>query len=279
MAKRKSSWTKEKITRYLNEGRGQGELSEYIPWLKVQDFSSRGNVTRLQGWKTNRKHEFFSNLERNYFFLLEWADEILDIREQFPLDWEVTSKIAEEKGISHSIDETTGTLIPMTTDFLLTIMKNGSKIYLARTIKPSIELENPRVIEKFEIEREYWERKGVSWAIITEKELPTDMVNNIQWLHKFFKHESDEDKLLSLEFFEKLKQTEYTADYKINDFCNKFDEDYNLEIGTALSYFKYFTARKKISLNMSGKFDIRKFKVSELTFTEKGGDKIDSISG
>ncbi|WP_327324120.1 hypothetical protein [Lysinibacillus parviboronicapiens] len=74
MEKRKSRWTEEKFARYLKEGRGQGELSEYIPWLNVQDFSSNGNVTRIKGWKTTRQHEFFSNLERSYFFY--WIGQI-----------------------------------------------------------------------------------------------------------------------------------------------------------------------------------------------------------
>ena len=116
MAKRKSGWTEEKIKRYEKEGRGQGDLSEYIPWLKVQDFSSNGNASRFWGWKTNRKHEFFSNLERDYFLLLEWQDKIVDIKEQYPLIREETLKIAE-KGINHSIDNETGVFIPMTTSF------------------------------------------------------------------------------------------------------------------------------------------------------------------
>ena len=48
----------------------------------------------------------------------------------------------------------------LTTDFSYSSRGNEIK-YLARTIKPSSELENERIIEKFEIEREYWERKGL----------------------------------------------------------------------------------------------------------------------
>ncbi|KOS61641.1 hypothetical protein AN161_16795 [Lysinibacillus sp. FJAT-14222] len=66
---KQKKWMEEKSMRYLKEGRGQGEFSEYIPWLNVQDFSSNGNVTRINGWKTTRQHEFFSNLERSYCFV------------------------------------------------------------------------------------------------------------------------------------------------------------------------------------------------------------------
>lgn len=68
----------------------------------------------------------------------------------------------------------------MTTDFYITLKRDDKKIYLARTVKPSKELEDPRVIEKFEIEREYWLRNGIDWAIVTERELPMVFVKNIQ---------------------------------------------------------------------------------------------------
>lgn len=186
MTKRKSGWTEKKIARYLKDGRGQGELAEYIPWLKTQDLSSEGNSTRYKGVKTNRQHEFLSNFERYYFLLLEWQDNIYDIREQFPLNREETVKIAEEKGIKHSIDNENDTFIPMTTDFFITVKYNNKFHYFARTVKPIKELGDPRVIEKFEIEREYWERKGISWGIVTENEINRTFSKNINWVHKSY---------------------------------------------------------------------------------------------
>lgn len=39
MSKRYTGWTEAKIARYQKEGRGQGELSKYKPWLTTQDIS------------------------------------------------------------------------------------------------------------------------------------------------------------------------------------------------------------------------------------------------
>lgn len=278
MAKRKSGWTEEKIARYIKAGKGQGELGEYIPWLNIQDFSSNGNVTRVKGWKTKRKHEFFSNLERNYFYLLDWSEDVIDIREQFPLDREQTLKIANEKGIKHSIDNSSKTIIPMTTDFLVTLLKKGESVYLARTIKPSKDLENPRTIEKFEIEREYWEKKGIDWGIISNEELPKELVNNINWIHKFYFLDSEEEELIALDFLKVLNSNLNNRNLKIIRVCNEFDENYNLEVGSAIIYFKYLIARKLILLNMMEKVDIRKIDISEITINDDGGEKIDYIS-
>ena len=77
---------------------------------------------------------------------MEWIEDIIDIREQFPLNREVTYNIAKEKGIRHPICTKNETLIVLTTDFSYSSRGNEIK-YLARTIKPSSELENERIIE------------------------------------------------------------------------------------------------------------------------------------
>jgi hypothetical protein len=155
MSKRKLGWTEDKIARYQKDGRGQGEGLYYKPWLTIQDVPSSGRAHRIKGIKTKRIHHHLSDLERDYFYLLEWADEVLDIREQFPLHRELTVQIAEEKGIRHSVDSETQTPLVMTTDFVVTVRSGNEVVLLARTIKPSEQLNTPRTIEKFENEREY----------------------------------------------------------------------------------------------------------------------------
>jgi hypothetical protein len=56
MAKRDTSWTMAKYKRFLSENRGAGQLASYKPWLSIQDFPSKGRVSRIKGWKTNRIH-------------------------------------------------------------------------------------------------------------------------------------------------------------------------------------------------------------------------------
>lgn len=277
MAKRKNGWTEQKIKKYQKEGRGQGERSEYIPWLKIQDISSDGNVTRLIGWKTNRQHEFLSNLERDYFFQLEWKDNIYDIREQFPLNREDTIKIAEEKGIKHPIDTTTDTFIPMSTDFFITIKYNNNFIYFARTIKPEAKLEDPRVIEKFEIEREYWERKGISWGIVTEKEIIGIFSLNISWVHKSYYLLDKEDKTYANKLLQVLKKSGKQT--ILQDICDQFDENYNLEIGSALTYLKHLIARKLISVKMDDtRIIVARLSIDNIRINVNMEDNIDYIS-
>lgn len=53
MAKRTRIWNEAKYRKYLAEGRGQGELMEYKPWVQIQDFPSEGIVSR-KGCTTGR---------------------------------------------------------------------------------------------------------------------------------------------------------------------------------------------------------------------------------
>lgn len=71
------------IERKLKDGLGQGFGSDYKPWINIQDVPLLGRSTRLKGTKVPRQHEFLSDLGINYFYLLEYSDSVIDIREQF----------------------------------------------------------------------------------------------------------------------------------------------------------------------------------------------------
>ncbi|MPM07295.1 hypothetical protein SDC9_53601 [bioreactor metagenome] len=104
-------------------------------------------------------------MERNYFYLLEYSDCVVDIREQYSLlSIEDSIIIANELGIQHPKNPATTEEIVMTTDFFITIKtKEGTKaVTVARTNKSKDDLLDKRIIEKFKIERLYWERREIS---------------------------------------------------------------------------------------------------------------------
>lgn len=76
---------------------------DYEPAITIQDVSSLGRSTRISGIRTGRQHEFLSDMERNYCHIINFSDDAIDIREQFPLQLDLTMLIAEELGIKHPI--------------------------------------------------------------------------------------------------------------------------------------------------------------------------------
>ena len=103
--------------KWVKEGRGSGQGSEYRPWLTVRDLPSLGRVHRVFGHKSQRTHHLLSDLELAVFLLLEWLPEVTQIREQFPLDRTLTKQLAADAGIRHPAQQ--GVEHFMSTDFLV----------------------------------------------------------------------------------------------------------------------------------------------------------------
>ena len=110
MARGPKKWDEATIERMYLEGRGKGQGRHYKPWIGVLEFSSRGRSRRVAGVKTGREHQLFSDVEWGLFLLLEWARNVIDIREQFPLDRELTLEIAAMLRIRHPVYP--GTKVP-----------------------------------------------------------------------------------------------------------------------------------------------------------------------
>jgi hypothetical protein len=252
VAKRKYEWDAKKIERYIKQGRGQKEGENYKPWLLAQDVPSIGRDGQREGWKTGRNHHLLSDLESDYFYLLEWSSTVTDIREQFPLlPIEETVSIAEGLGIKHPNDNKTKEIVVMTTDFIINV---DSKEFV-RTLKYAGDLENARIIEKLEIEREYWQRRNIDWGIVTDKEIPKILCENVKWVRKEY-HNSDVSKLGSfiVESIEKivyqLIQDEITP---LSIATSHTDDRLGLEPGTSLAMIRHFIARKRWIVNMNEK--------------------------
>lgn len=111
----------------LIENRGIGRKINYKSWLRTHEFSSIGRATRILGWKIRRMYYLFSDLELYFFLITQWEDDVIDIREQYPLiPVEQTSIIANQLGIRHpQIINKLGEKqdVFMTTDFVITKKK------------------------------------------------------------------------------------------------------------------------------------------------------------
>ena len=261
MAKRKRTYNIEKM---IKDGYGSGVGSDYKPWLKIQDVPSLGRVTRVKGMKTNRQHEFLSDMERNYFYILEYSNNVKDIREQFPiLPIEDTISIADELGLKHPKNPETGEDIVMTTDFLITVSTKDGIKEVASTIKSKDDLLDKRILEKFEIERVFWKKRDIDWAIVTEEEIDKIIAHNISFVQGYRNIKgidgfNDMDSLeiqdLVYEFLKRIIDDQRS----VRAICLEFDKDMNLKNGCGLSIFKYLIINKIIEVDISKKIDVNK---------------------
>lgn len=183
--------TEADIARYIKEGYGQGEGSSYKSWIRVQDVPSMGRSRKVVGIKSGRVHHFLSDLEYAYFLLLEFSDEVVDIREQYPLFATVRARdVAADMGIQYPVFYGTQVPFVLTSDFVVTLRGPDERKRLAiRTCKYASDLSDPNkyqgTIEKLDLERALWADQGQDdWKIVTEDLINPIFKDNLEWLHK-----------------------------------------------------------------------------------------------
>jgi hypothetical protein len=235
-----------KTKSWIKQGRGSGNGKEYKPWITIRDLPSEGRSYRIYGFSTKRTHHLLSDLELAAFLFYEWNTAVIDIREQFPLKYEDTLVIAQERRVRHPTIG--GYLKVMSSDFLIDIDGN-KETQFAIQVKYVNDLKDKRVIEKLEIERRYWEQKGISWYLVTERNIPKTITNNIKWLYSSIPQEEEHSRLIAqlpmyVDFFKDHKS------FRISEIAMKIDKAYSLEVGESLRTIRSLLAMRYLLFDL-----------------------------
>ena len=260
MARRRYSFDETKLKRFAKEGRGTGHGSDYRPWLQVQDVPSHGRSTRIHSYKTGRQHHLLSDLETGLFLILDWADHVVDIREQFPLDRDVTRMLAAKMGVVHPRDVQTKSDIVMTTDLLVDVRLDGGVSLIALSVKPASKLEGARTLEKLELERRFWARINVPWYLVTERELHAVRIGNLRWLHEM--RSLDELKTPHADYWPDrcnrfLGELSRVRGGLIEDFLKHLQQNCEFGAGEAMTELRHLAANKRIRLDLNREFSAK----------------------
>lgn len=252
------------IKRLIDEGRGQGSGKSYQPFIRTQDFASKGQRNREFGLTTQRQHEYLSALELCYHYMVDWSERVIDIQEQFPLfsankqsPLEETVAIAQQCGIRHPTCRSTKEPIPLTVDFLLTIALPVGVARVARDVKLSKALLDKRsyrrTIEKFEIKRRYFKVRGIHWALVTDREIDLGLVDNIKWIHKFYfassLHPLAEDFIFQIARV--LTEMVQESSAPLCEVALSCDERLGLEAGRSLTVARHLIATRQWLVDMT----------------------------
>ena len=125
---------------------------------------------------------------------------------------------------------------------------------MARTIKMKDELLKERVLEKFEIEREYWQRRDIDWGIVTEEEIHKIMARNISYIHDYYDiRDYDAFQEMSSQLIEDLSlslmQRLLNDSRSVRIITSEFDADTQLPFGSSDPFY-HLLARKIIVVDM-----------------------------
>ncbi|MBO9496488.1 heteromeric transposase endonuclease subunit TnsA [Thalassotalea sp. G20_0] len=242
MAKKQYGNSEAKNRRWIKEGRGSGQGKDYKPWLTVRDLPSEGRSHRVFGHKSQRTHHLLSDLELAVFLLLEWSTKTTDIREQFPLRLEDTLSVAVEAGIAHP--SLRGVNQIMSSDFLVNASDRINPKFVLQA-KYEEAFHDIRTVEKLELERRYWIKKNVPWMLITEKDIPKVVFQNIGWLYPAQRDELENQTV--------LERVDFYTHYfykKPNDplieIAKQLDMAYDLPAGQSLLEIRQLMARRSL---------------------------------
>lgn len=254
--------TQKQIDQRIKQGRGRGTLASYKPFIYTSDVSSLGRSHRIFGHKCQRMHHFLSDLELAVFLMLDWAPAVTDIREQFPLITDDTKRIAEQLGIPHG--KFKGVPQVLTADFLVDL-NNDDGPQIALQAKYSADLASPETIERMAIEHVYWREKDISWAIVTEKEVPKAAFENIQWMYNA-QHEDLSPQQLAHYCQLFSREFEDRPDRCVIEAAQALNLAYELSAGEALYWLRNLLARRYFLFNIAQPY--RKLMPEMLTYNQ-----------
>lgn len=243
----------EQIARFARSGRGSGVGADYKPWLTVHNVPSRGQSARVLSSKSGRLVHLLSQNEQRYHLILEWSDQVVDIREQYPLlPVDETLDLARRLGVKHPGKAQKPAAL--TTDFLITVRAGHRTTDRARTLKQRKELSNPRVLEKFEIERRYWMDRGIDWGIVIADDLPLVVCRNLDWLYSYWSVDAlspmtrQQIERLSKAIIERAAEGAGTS---LVAMCSRIDSDRHVPEGSSLAVARFLLANKVLLADLS----------------------------
>jgi TnsA endonuclease N terminal/TnsA endonuclease C terminal len=282
MAVGRIKWTERKISEMAKCGCGRGTGSDYLPWLEVTSVSSLGRSRRVWSPKTGRTHHLLSDVEYGLFLVLEWASDVTDIREQFPLDRDITQDVARLRGVRHPFYPGTNVPTVMTVDFMVTRVRDGLLVQEAFNAKRSEEAEDERSLHKLEIQRRTLALLDVPHHLVFHDELPRQKVKNIEWIRDSLVKEGEVEPQpgywasmaarMAAELTNPAKPSSTLVTY-----CASFDARHGAEPGAGLRAARMLMQERALSVDL-GHPEIQALPLAHFKLTAQPG-KLRAIGG
>lgn len=208
--------TPEVVERRIKSGYGQGRGKDYKPWMYSRDFANHAPSHHVKSQVTGRTHFYFSGIELGAHYVAEYMGNLVDIREQFALlPWDELQYVAGKFGIRYPRFPSTTTPWVLTTDLVLSKIRENKIQIIAVAVKSSDELENPEVIAKLWLEKFYWNRRGHVWVLYTGHD---NMHHNLRLFEGGIRHVDKIDALsASTDEFAQSFRRHWRSDWPLNE--------------------------------------------------------------
>lgn len=248
-------WTEEVIARKQREGRGQGKGASYSPWIHITDFHSAGRTHEPYSHKFGRTHQLLSDQEWKMFVMLEWAHDVVDVWEQFPLPRDITMEIAHALAIHHQYYP--GTQVPyvMTIDFMVKKIAHGEHYMEAFNVKTAADLDDPRTLAILEVARASCHGMNIDHHLIIAEEIPRVKVKNLEWIRGAQVGCDAVEPYANLLDDHMTRMVQDMAarryDGRLVDYCTDYDRRCSLERGTGLRVARMLMTSRALRMDLN----------------------------
>ncbi|HHX61747.1 MAG TPA: hypothetical protein GX707_13730 [Epulopiscium sp.] len=205
----------------------------YEPWLSEREFAGQGTLIVLKNCSFKRNHILFSKLQEQVLLELLYQEEVMDIREHYPV-------------------LTTGDDKVICTTFMVSRKKKDQVIDEAISVIREINNSNKNRIK---FQENHWMERGIVYKVITEEDL-LGKENRIYNYKLFYQAKCNIDNFKKYKeelLFKKLYKQISKEDVKAGVVIGKFKETDRLQVG---EYLKYMIAHGVVSIDWDKKFDL-----------------------
>jgi hypothetical protein len=155
-----------------------------------------------------------SNIEYAHFLIFDRDECVIDNPEQFYLNRNDNTRIADAFGSQHPKDPASDALAVVTTDLVVMYCNKQAPMNKASAVKPFSELQKPPTRKRLTSEEFYLIDKNVPFEILLECDVPLDLKRSLQWSRQY--RDVTDFQELSPEHF-----TSFTKNLliRISDYC------------------------------------------------------------
>ncbi len=246
-------WTEDKIADKIRQNHGRGEGLQYQSWVrKTERQNTRGNFNRVKGKLIRRRYELRDKLDCTALMLLERNPDVIDIRENYRLDREMTLSV-----YSNHLNEKhpcyVGTDIPevLTIDFLVTFRNPGSNEEYYKGVMSywTKELHSKAVFLRLDVINICLHNLfNTSLKIFTQKEHAPEIINGINWGYSAYELSAEDLPSINLKKIQEhiINGVLSGGEQAINRYCSGLDKQFKYPLGTSLRVFRTMLARRII---------------------------------
>lgn len=237
------------IRKRISEGRGRGAGQTYNPWHHVtrsEAPSKSRNHLYVSVTVGQREHHLLSDLEQKGTLFLDFAPDVIDIREQFPLfPRKLGLDLAEKLGIVHP--RYPGSSVPtvLSIDSLVTL--SGGQP-LALDFKYLKDARKRKHLARLELHRRFCELFNIPWFLVLEKNIPDIPHTNLVWLRQNAVLPSRLQRYLT--DFVRLIHASWKGGQLLRDLMASVSIELSLEEGDIYNLFKHAVWTRRLHINL-----------------------------